>query len=97
MSLLTEVETLTRREWECRYSDSSDPLVIAANIIGILHLVLWIADRLLFKCIYRRIKYGLKRGPSTEGVPESMREEYQQEQQSAVDVDDGHFVNIELE
>nr|WLD26068.1 matrix protein 2 [Influenza A virus]WLD26210.1 matrix protein 2 [Influenza A virus]WNZ34834.1 matrix protein 2 [Influenza A virus] len=97
MSLLTEVETLTRREWECRYSDSSDPLVIAANIIGILHLVLWIADRLLFKCIYRRLKYGLKRGPSTEGVPESMREEYQQEQQSAVDVDDGHFVNIELE
>lgn len=32
-----------------------------------------------------------------EGVPESMREEYRQEQQSAVDVDDGHFVNIELE
>ncbi|XDL73790.1 matrix protein 2 [Influenza A virus] len=97
MSLLTEVETPTRREWECRCNDSSDPLVIAANIIGILHLILWITDRLFFKCIYRRFKYGLKRGPSTEGVPESMREEYQQEQQSAVDVDDGHFVNIELE
>ncbi|GAA1378560.1 hypothetical protein GCM10009612_78790 [Streptomyces beijiangensis] len=55
------------------------------------------ADRLFFKCIYRRFKYGLKGRPSTEGVPESMREEYQQEQQSAVDVDDGHFVNIELE
>ncbi|ARV89500.1 matrix protein 2 [Influenza A virus (A/swine/Chillan/VN1401-1705/2015(H1N1))] len=97
MSLLTEVETPTRSEWECRCSDSSDPLVIAANIIGILHLILWITDRLFFKCTYRRFKYGLKRGPSTEGVPESMREEYQQEQQSAVDVDDGHFVNIELE
>ncbi|YBZ28827.1 matrix protein 2 [Influenza A virus] len=97
MSLLTEVETPTRSEWECRCSGSSDLLVIAANIIGILHLILWIADRLFFKCIYRRLKYGLKGGPSTEGVPESMREEYQQEQQSAVDVDDGHFVNIELE
>ncbi|BAH02053.1 matrix protein 2 [Influenza A virus (A/swine/Chonburi/NIAH9469/2004(H1N1))] len=97
MSLLTEVETLTKNGWECRYGDSSDPLVIAANIIGILHLILWILDRLFFKCIYRHLKYGLKRGPSTEGVPESMREEYQQEQQSAVDVDDGHFVNIELE
>ncbi|QKY65490.1 matrix protein 2, partial [Influenza A virus] len=97
MSLLTEVETPTRNGWECKYSDSSDPLVIAANIIGILHLILWILDRLFFKSIYRRLKYGLKRGPSTEGVPESMREEYQQEQQSAVDVDDGHFVNIELE
>ncbi|WOV65173.1 matrix protein 2 [Influenza A virus] len=97
MSLLTEVETPTRSEWECRCSDSSDPLAITANIIGILHLILWITDRLFFKCIYRRFKYGLKRGPSTEGVPESMREEYQQEQQSAVDVDDGHFVNIELE
>ncbi|AIE51733.1 matrix protein 2 [Influenza A virus (A/swine/Guangdong/2583/2012(H1N1))] len=97
MSLLTEVETPTRNGWECRYSDSNDPLVFAANIIGILHLILWILDRLFSKCIHRRLKYGLKRGPSTEGVPESMREEYQQEQQSAVDVDDGHFVNIELE
>ncbi|BDO47312.1 matrix protein 2 [Influenza A virus] len=97
MSLLTEVETPTRNEWEFRCSGSNDPLVIAANIIGILHLILWITDRLFFKCIYRRFKYGLKRGPSTEGVPDSMREEYQQEQQSAVDVDDGHFVNIELE
>ncbi|AGQ81406.1 matrix protein 2 [Influenza A virus (A/chicken/Hong Kong/WF163/2005(H9N2))] len=97
MSLLTEVETHTRNGWGCRCSDSSDPLVVAANIIGILHLILWIFDRLFFKCIYRRFKYGLKRGPSTEGVPESMREEYRQEQQSAVDVDDGHFVNIELE
>ncbi|AHI97596.1 matrix protein 2 [Influenza A virus (A/chicken/Taiwan/1843/2012(H6N1))] len=97
MSLLTEVETHTRNGWECKCSDSSDPLVLAANIIGILHLILWILDRLFFKYIYRRLKYGLKRGPSTEGVPESMREEYQQERQSAVDVDDGHFVNIELE
>ncbi|XDL74130.1 matrix protein 2 [Influenza A virus] len=97
MSLLTEVETHTRSEWECRCSDSNDPLVIAANIIGILHLILWITDRLFLKYVYRRLKYGLKRGPSTEGVPESMREEYQQEQQNAVDVDDGHFVNIELE
>ncbi|AWV93116.1 matrix protein 2 [Influenza A virus] len=97
MSLLTEVETPTRNGWECRCSDSSDPLIIAASIIGILHLILWILDRLFFKCIYRRLKYGLKRGPSTEGVPESMREEYRQEQQSAVDVDNGHFVNIELE
>ncbi|UXK96950.1 matrix protein 2 [Influenza A virus] len=97
MSLLTEVETPTRNEWECKYSDSSDPLVIAANIIGILHLILWILDRLFSKCMYRRLKYGLNRGPSTEGVPESLREEYRQEQQSAVDVDDGHFVNIELE
>nr|ABS54162.1 matrix protein 2 [Influenza A virus (A/chukkar/Shantou/2478/2004(H6N1))]ABS54170.1 matrix protein 2 [Influenza A virus (A/pheasant/Shantou/2798/2004(H6N1))] len=97
MSLLTEVETLTRNGWECRCNGSSDPLVVAASIIGILHLILWILDRLFFKCIYRRFKYGLKRGPSTEGVPESMREEYRQEQQNAVDVDDGHFVNIELE
>ncbi|QBF70329.1 matrix protein 2 [Influenza A virus] len=97
MSLLTEVETPTKNGWECKCSDSSDPLVIAANIIGILHLILWILDRLFFKYIYRRLKYGWKRGPSTEGVPESMREEYRQEQQNAVDVDDGHFVNIELE
>ncbi|AGO02519.1 matrix protein 2 [Influenza A virus (A/chicken/Taiwan/1692/2013(H5N2))] len=97
MSLLTEVETHTRNGWECKCSDSSDPLVLAANIIGILHLILWILDHLFFKCIYRRLKYGLKSGPSTEGVPESMREEYQQERQSAVDVDDVHFVNIELE
>ncbi|ACY29975.1 matrix protein 2 [Influenza A virus (A/chicken/Hebei/0617/2007(H9N2))] len=96
MSLLTEVETLTRNGWECNCSDSSDPLVVAASVIGILHLILWILDRLFFKCIYRRFKYGLKRGPSTEGVPESMREEYRQEQQNAVDVDDGPFVNIEL-
>ncbi|BAL04278.1 matrix protein 2, partial [Influenza A virus (A/whooper swan/Hokkaido/6/2011(H5N1))] len=34
MSLLTEVETPTRNEWECRCSDSSDPLVFAASIIG---------------------------------------------------------------
>ncbi|AIY68609.1 matrix protein 2 [Influenza A virus (A/chicken/Jiangxi/NCDZT1123/2014(H5N6))] len=97
MSLLPEVETPTRNEWECRCSDSSDPLVVAASIIGILHLILWILDRLFFKYIYRRLKYGLKRGTSTEGVPESMREEYRQEQQNAVDVDDDHFVNIELE
>ncbi|QKF95104.1 matrix protein 2, partial [Influenza A virus] len=87
----------TRNEWECRCSDSSDPLVVAASIIGILHLILWILDRLFFKYIYRRLKYGLKRGPSTAGVPESMREEYRQEQQNAVDVDNDHFVNIELE
>ncbi|WFM88916.1 matrix protein 2 [Influenza A virus] len=97
MSLLTEVETLTRNEWDYKCKDSSDPLVVAANVIGILHLILWILDRLFFKYIYRRFKYGLKRGPSTEGVPESMREEYRQEQQDAVNVDDGHFVNIELE
>lgn len=59
--------------------------------------MLWILDRLFFKCIYRCFKYGLQGGPSTEGVPESMREEYRQKQQSAVDVDDGHFVNIALE
>ncbi|ADG08354.1 matrix protein 2 [Influenza A virus (A/swine/Hong Kong/2314/2009(H1N2))] len=97
MSLLTEVETPIRNEWGCRCNDSSDPLIAAASIIGILHLILWILDRLFFKCIYRQFKYGLKRGPSTEGVPESMREEYRQKQQSAVDVDDGHFVNIVLE
>nr|ABB86909.1 matrix protein 2 [Influenza A virus (A/swine/Ontario/53518/03(H1N1))] len=97
MSLLTEVETPIRNEWECRCNGSSDPLVAASDIIGILHLILWILDRLFFKCIYRHFKYGPKRGPSTEGVPESMREEYRQEQQSAVDVDDGHFVNIVLE
>ncbi|ALZ43640.1 matrix protein 2 [Influenza A virus (A/swine/Manitoba/D0242/2013(H3N2))] len=97
MSLLTEVETPIRNGWECKCNDSSDPLTDAASIIGILHLILWILDRLFFKCIYRRFKYGLKRGPSTEGVPESMREEYRQKQQSAVDVDDGHFVNIVLE
>ncbi|AHB20858.1 matrix protein 2 [Influenza A virus (A/swine/Tennessee/00264/2004(H1N1))] len=97
MSLLTEVETPIRSGWECKCNDSSDPLIDAASIIGILHLILWILDRLFFKCIYRRFKYGLHRGPSTEGVPESMREEYRQKQQSAVDVDDGHFVNIVLE
>ncbi|AXQ87681.1 matrix protein 2 [Influenza A virus] len=97
MSLLTEVETPTRNGWECKCSGSSDPLVIAASIIGILHLILWILDRLFSKFIYRRLKYGLKRGPSMEGVPESMREEYRQEQQNAVSVDDSHFVNIELE
>ncbi|AQW43789.1 matrix protein 2 [Influenza A virus (A/eagle/Jakarta Timur/20616-206-III/2016(H5N1))] len=97
MSLLTEVETPTRTGWECKCIDSSDPLAVAANIIGILHLILWILDRLFFKFIYRRLKYDLKRGPVTAGVPESMREEYRQEQQNAVDVDDGHFVNIELE
>nr|AKD00888.1 matrix protein 2 [Influenza A virus (A/Iran/407/2014(H3N2))] len=97
MSLLTEVETPIRNEWGCRCNGSSDPLTIAANIIGILHLTLWILDRLFFKCIYRRFKYGLKGGPSTEGVPKSMREEYRKEQQSAVNADDGHFVSIELE
>ncbi|AZS67828.1 matrix protein 2 [Influenza A virus] len=97
MSLLTEVETPTRNGWECKYSGSSDAFAPAANIIGILHLILWILDPLFFKCVYPRLKFGLKKGPPPEGVPESMREEYQQEQQSAVDVDDGHFVNIELE
>ncbi|ACY80560.1 matrix protein 2 [Influenza A virus (A/chicken/Saudi Arabia/EPD-22-01/2002(H9N2))] len=97
MSLLTEVETLTRNGRGCRCGDSCDPLVVAAGIIGILHLILWILDRLFFKCVYRRFKYGLKGGPSTEGVPESMMEEYRQEQHNAVDVDDGHFVSIELE
>ncbi|ADQ27957.1 matrix protein 2, partial [Influenza A virus (A/herring gull/Atyrau/2186/2007(H11N2))] len=37
-----------RNEWECKCSDSSDPLVIAASIIGILHLILWTLDRLFF-------------------------------------------------
>ncbi|WXI52798.1 matrix protein 2 [Influenza A virus] len=97
MSLLTEVETPIRNEWGCRCNDSSDLLVVTANIIGILHLILWILDRLFFKCVYRFFKHGLKRGPSTEGVPESMREEYRKEQQSAVDADDSHFVSIELE
>nr|AKA59344.1 matrix protein 2 [Influenza A virus (A/Iran/20/2014(H1N1))]AKA59347.1 matrix protein 2 [Influenza A virus (A/Iran/25/2014(H1N1))] len=97
MSLLTEVETPIRNEWGCRCNDSSDPLVVAASIIGIVHLILWIIDRLFSKSIYRIFKHGLKRGPSTEGVPESMREEYREEQQNAVDADDGHFVNIELE
>ncbi|ADM18045.1 matrix protein 2, partial [Influenza A virus (A/swine/Nebraska/02013/2008(H1N1))] len=54
MSLLTEVETPTRNGWECKCNDSSDPLTDAASIIGILHLILWILDRLFFKCIYRR-------------------------------------------
>ncbi|AFO66149.1 matrix protein 2 [Influenza A virus (A/Chile/4795/2000(H1N1))] len=97
MSLLTEVETPIRNEWECRCNGSSDPLVVAASIIGIMHLILWIIDRLFFKCIYRTFKHGLKRGPSTEGVPESMREEYREEQQNAVDAGEGHFVSIELE
>ncbi|ABF47871.1 matrix protein 2 [Influenza A virus (A/Wellington/3/2000(H1N1))] len=97
MSLLTEVETPIRNEWGCRCNDSSDPLVVAASIIGIVHLILWIIDRLFSKSIYRIFKHGLKRGPSTEGVPESMREEYREEQQNAVDADDGHFASIELE
>nr|ACU44016.1 matrix protein 2 [Influenza A virus (A/Kentucky/08/2009(H1N1))]ACU44073.1 matrix protein 2 [Influenza A virus (A/Kentucky/08/2009(H1N1))]AFP33329.1 matrix protein 2 [Influenza A virus (A/England/192/2000(H1N1))] len=97
MSLLTEVETPIRNEWGCRCNDSSDPLAVAASIIGIVHLILWIIDRLFSKSIYRIFKHGLKRGPSTEGVPESMREEYREEQQNAVDADDGHFVSIELE
>ncbi|ABU80300.1 matrix protein 2 [Influenza A virus (A/Auckland/585/2000(H1N1))] len=97
MSLLTEVETPIRNEWGCRCNDSSDPLVVAASIIGIVHLILWIIDRLFSKSIYRIFQHGLKRGPSTEGVPESMREEYREEQQNAVDADDGHFVSIELE
>ncbi|AGI01707.1 matrix protein 2, partial [Influenza A virus (A/Taiwan/106/2006(H1N1))] len=90
MSLLTEVETPIRNEWGCRCNDSSDPLVVAASIIGIVHLILWIIDRLFSKSIYRIFKHGLKGGPSTEGVPESMREEYREEQQNAVDADDGH-------
>ncbi|AGI01771.1 matrix protein 2, partial [Influenza A virus (A/Taiwan/6/2009(H1N1))] len=97
MSLLTEVETPIRNEWGCRCNDSSDPLVVAASIIGIVHLILWIIDRLFSKSIYRIFKHCLKRGPSTEGVPESMREEYREEQQNAVDADDDHFVSIELE
>ncbi|AJJ99981.1 matrix protein 2 [Influenza A virus (A/Thailand/MR07080/2007(H1N1))] len=97
MSLLTEVETPIRNEWGCRCNDSSDPLVVAASIIGIVHLILWIIDRLFSKSIHRIFKHGLKRGPSTEGVPESMREEYREEQQNAVDADDDHFVSIELE
>nr|ACU43857.1 matrix protein 2 [Influenza A virus (A/Alaska/02/2008(H1N1))] len=97
MSLLTEVETPIRNEWGCRCNDSSDPLVVAASIIGIVHLILWIIDRLFSKSIYRIFKHGLKRGPSTEGVPESMREEYREEQQNAVDADNHHFVSIELE
>ncbi|AGI01763.1 matrix protein 2, partial [Influenza A virus (A/Taiwan/217/2007(H1N1))] len=90
---LTEVETPIRNEWGCRCNDSSDPLVVAASIIGIVHLILWIIDRLFSKSIYRTFKHGLKGGPSTEGVPESMREEYREEQQNAVDADDGHFVS----
>nr|ACU43688.1 matrix protein 2 [Influenza A virus (A/Idaho/02/2008(H1N1))] len=97
MSLLTEVETPIRNEWGCRCNDSSDPLVVAASIIGIVHLILWIIDRLFSKSIYRIFKHGLKRGPSTEGVPESMREEYREEQQNAVDADDDQFVSIEPE
>ncbi|AHL90796.1 matrix protein 2 [Influenza A virus (A/New York/1164/2009(H1N1))] len=97
MSLLTEVETPIRNEWGCRCNDSSDPLVVAASIIGIVHLILWIIDRLFSKSIYRIFRHGLKRGPSTEGVPESMREEYREEQQNAVDADDDQFVSIELE
>nr|ACD47383.1 matrix protein 2 [Influenza A virus (A/Washington/41/2007(H1N1))] len=97
MSLLTEVETPIRNEWGCRCNDSSDPLVVAASVIGIVHLILWIIDRLFSKSIYRIFKHGLKRGPSTEGVPESMREEYREEQQNAVDADDDQFVSIELE
>ncbi|AFR11198.1 matrix protein 2 [Influenza A virus (A/chicken/Nanjing/908/2009(H11N2))] len=97
MSLLTEVETPTPDRWDCKCNDSCDPLVIAAIIIGILHLILWILDRLFFKCIYLHLKYGLKRGPSTEGVPESMREEYRFSLQNAVDVHHGHFVNGALE
>ncbi|AGI01787.1 matrix protein 2, partial [Influenza A virus (A/Taiwan/308/2007(H1N1))] len=87
---LTEVETPIRNEWGCRCNDSSDPLVVAASIIGIVHLILWIIDRLFSKSIYRIFKHGLKGGPSTEGLPESMREEYREEQQNAVDADDGH-------
>ncbi|AGI01761.1 matrix protein 2, partial [Influenza A virus (A/Taiwan/162/2006(H1N1))] len=90
---LTEVETPIRNEWGCRCNDSSDPLVVAASIIGIVHLILWIIDRLFSKSIYRIFKHGLKGGPSTEGVPESMREEYREEQQNAVDADGGHFVS----
>ncbi|AGI01779.1 matrix protein 2, partial [Influenza A virus (A/Taiwan/307/2007(H1N1))] len=90
---LTEVETPIRNEWGCRCNDSSDPLVVAASIIGIVHLILWIIDRLFSKSIYRIFKHGLKGGPSTEGLPESMREEYREEQQNAVDADDGHFVS----
>ncbi|AGI01715.1 matrix protein 2, partial [Influenza A virus (A/Taiwan/138/2006(H1N1))] len=90
----TEVETPIRNEWGCRCNDSSDPLVVAASIIGIVHLILWIIDRLFSKSIYRIFKHGLKGGPSTEGVPESMREEYREEQQNAVDADDGHFVRL---
>ncbi|ACR15471.1 matrix protein 2 [Influenza A virus (A/Managua/3759.02/2008(H1N1))] len=97
MSLLTEVETPIRNGWGCKCNDSSDPLVVAASIIGIVHLILWIIDRLFSKSIYRIFKHGLKRGPSTEGVPESMREEYREEQQNAVDADDDQFVSIELE
>ncbi|MWQ40068.1 hypothetical protein F9886_11080, partial [Glaesserella parasuis] len=77
--ILLKICRLTKTGWECNCSVSSDPLVVAASIIGILHLILWILDRLFFKCIYRRFKYGLKRGPSTKGMPESMREEYRQE------------------
>ncbi|EFY7623164.1 hypothetical protein CRD56_004412, partial [Shigella sonnei] len=32
----------TRNEWECKCSDSNDPLITTASIIGILHLILWI-------------------------------------------------------
>ncbi|ACQ73414.1 matrix protein 2 [Influenza A virus (A/equine/Lexington/1/1966(H7N7))] len=97
MSLLTEVETPIKSGWECRCNGSSDLLVAIASITGILHLILWIFDRLFFKCAYRRFRHGLKKGPSTGGIPESMREEYRQEQQSDVSVDNSHFVNIELE
>nr|2KWX_A Chain A, Matrix protein 2 [Influenza A virus (A/Udorn/307/1972(H3N2))]2KWX_B Chain B, Matrix protein 2 [Influenza A virus (A/Udorn/307/1972(H3N2))]2KWX_C Chain C, Matrix protein 2 [Influenza A virus (A/Udorn/307/1972(H3N2))]2KWX_D Chain D, Matrix protein 2 [Influenza A virus (A/Udorn/307/1972(H3N2))] len=38
----------------------SDPLAVAASIIGILHLILWILDRLFFKSIYRFFEHGLK-------------------------------------
>ncbi|AGI01709.1 matrix protein 2, partial [Influenza A virus (A/Taiwan/107/2006(H1N1))] len=86
----TEVETPIRNEWGCRCNDSSDPLVVAASIIGIVHLILWIIDRLFSKSIYRIFKHGLKGGPSTEGIPVSMREEYREEQQNAVDAGDGH-------
>nr|QUO98195.1 matrix protein 2 [Influenza A virus] len=97
MTFLTEVETHTRKGWECSCKDSNNNIIVAASIISILHLILWILDRLFFKYIYRNIKYGIKRGPSTEGVPESMREEYRQEQQDAVGVDNNAVFNMSRE
>ncbi|AXG50951.1 matrix protein 2 [Influenza A virus] len=81
MSILTEVETLTRKGWESRCSGLNEDLILAANIIGIIHLALWIIDRWLYRyslLIYRKIwnTWGLKPVDSTKELREEFKEEH---------------------
>ncbi|AFC35422.1 matrix protein 2 [Influenza A virus (A/little yellow-shouldered bat/Guatemala/164/2009(H17N10))] len=81
MSILTEVETPTRREWESKCRGLNEDLILAANIIGILHLALWIIDRWLYSyslALYQQIRshWVIRTVDSTRELREEFKEEH---------------------